>query len=64
MAQNRLDEFCTKWGCSRGELLDLIDEVVSDVNTMNKDQIQRELRDSKATAKTIKDITLEHLKHG
>ena len=38
-----IDDFCAKHGCSRKELLDFIDEVMTDVNALGVDQIKHEL---------------------
>ncbi len=55
-----IDDFCAKHGCSRRELLDFIDEVVSDVNTLGRDQIKHELAVMKAKD-YITQYQTEHL---
>ena len=38
-----IDDFCAKHGCSRKELLEMVDSIVANVNSLNKDEIKHEL---------------------
>jgi len=56
-----IDDFCAKHGCSRRELLDFIDEVMTDVNSLGTEQIKHELAVMKAKD-YITQYQLEHLR--
>ena len=56
-----IDDFCAKHGCSRKELLEIVDEVVSNINTLNKEEIKHELAEDMAK-ELIEKYQMEHLK--
>ncbi len=56
-----IDDFCAKHGCTRKELLDMVDEVVSHIATINVDEIKHELAEIMAE-EYVKDYQMEHLK--
>jgi len=56
-----IDDFCAKHGCTRRELLDFIDEVMTDVNALGVDQIKHELSVMMAEDYVTK-YQMEHLK--
>jgi len=55
-----IDDFCAKHGCSRKELLAMVDEIVSDVNKLNVDEIRHELAED-ISKQLIKQFQTEHL---
>ena len=56
-----IDDFCAKHGCSRKELLEMVDEIVSNIATLNKTEIKHELATIMAE-EYVKDYQMEHLK--
>jgi len=58
-----IDDFCAKHGCTRKELLDMVDDIVSNIATMNKDEIKHELAVAIADD-LVKNYQMEHLKYG
>ncbi len=56
-----IDDFCAKHGCTRKELLEMVDEVVSNIATLNKDEIKHELAEDMAK-ELIEKYQMEHLK--
>ena len=61
MELNKLDDFCVKHGCTREELLKIVDEVVSDINHLNLHEIKHELATMMAED-YVKEYQTEHLK--
>ncbi len=61
MEQNKLDDFCAKHGCTRKELLAVIDDVVSDINQLNFHELKHELAELMAED-YVKQFQTEHLK--
>ncbi len=56
-----IDDFCAKHGCSRKELLEIVDYVVANINELNKDEIKHELATMMAED-YVKKYQMEHLK--
>ena len=55
-----IDDFCAKHGCTRKELLEMVDNVVANVNTLNKDEIKHKLAEIMAEDMVAK-FQMEHL---
>jgi len=56
-----IDDFCAKHGCTRKELLEMVDHIVSNVNALNKEEIKHELAEDMAK-ELVKAFQTEHLK--
>ncbi len=57
-----IDDFCAKHGCTRKELLEMVDEIVTNVNTMSTNEIKHELAED-MSKDLIKAYQTEHLGH-